>query len=126
MAWENTFAYIYTGITYDLWQTIHIFHQFLNTVLTFFSGVCLYLHKGVSRVHHYECHHFLYGCHNSSFPSNKIFERKCKELPWKISSRQGCGNPFCKKTPQKTKNKNPQKTEQKTKAHAFWESFKVR
>lgn len=38
------------------------------------DGVCLYLLKGVSRVNAYDCHHFHHGCHNSSFPSNKIFE----------------------------------------------------
>lgn len=58
---------------------------YLHPFIWIQDGVCLYLLKGVSRVNAYDCHHFRYGCHNSSFPSNKIFEH-----PACISIGNGC------------------------------------
>lgn len=38
------------------------------------DGLCLYLVKNVSKLNGYNCKNFTYGCHNSSFLSDRIFE----------------------------------------------------
>lgn len=40
------------------------------------SGYCFYLAKRVSKVNTYDCSHFSYGCHNYSYLSTRIYERK--------------------------------------------------
>uniref|UniRef100_A0A8W8JHT2 Uncharacterized protein n=1 Tax=Magallana gigas TaxID=29159 RepID=A0A8W8JHT2_MAGGI len=58
------------------------------------DGVCLYLVKRVSKVNGYNCSHFMYGCHTSSYLSNRIFEH-----PACASIGDGCflAEPSCKR-----------------------------
>lgn len=47
-------------------------------MLWFISGYCFYLVKSVSKVNTYDCSQFSYGCHNYSYLSTRIYERKTK------------------------------------------------
>lgn len=59
------------------------------------KGYCLYLIRRISKVHSYDCSHFIDGCHKSSYPSNTIFK-----YPACITIGNGCflAEPFCKRT----------------------------
>lgn len=60
------------------------------------KGYCLYLVKHESKLNTYNCSHFKYGCHNSSYLSTRIFEN-----PACMSIGYGCflAEPSCKRTP---------------------------
>lgn len=58
-------------------STSHVDHDF-KQYINLFSGYCLYLIRRISKVHSYDCSHFIDGCHKSPYRSNEIF--KCKKF----------------------------------------------
>lgn len=76
----------------------HIFTELLEFCYTepliwIQKGFCLFLVKRVSKVQSYDCSHFVDGCHNSSYASNKIFK-----YPACVTIGNGCflAESFCK------------------------------
>lgn len=53
-------------------------HTPLKICFDLLSGYCFNLVKSVSKVNTYDCSQFSYGCHNYSYLSTRIYERKTK------------------------------------------------
>lgn len=47
-------------------------------IVSFFSGLCLFLYKRHSTVDDYSCHNFTYGCPTSNYRSQEV--EKCTQL----------------------------------------------
>lgn len=52
-------------------KDVHVYFEL------FVLGYCLYLKGKGPYVHSYSCDHFVQGCHNTSYRSINIYERKC-------------------------------------------------
>uniref|UniRef100_A0A8W8J7F4 Uncharacterized protein n=1 Tax=Magallana gigas TaxID=29159 RepID=A0A8W8J7F4_MAGGI len=63
------------------------------------EGYCLYLIRRISKVHSYDCSHFIDGCHKSPYRSNEIFK-----YPACVTIGNGCflAEPSCEKYDIKT------------------------
>lgn len=57
-----------------------------------FSGSCLYLKKDDSAIYSYSCSSFQSGCHNTSFSSQDLFQRKSQKVMYlTLKQKQNCG-----------------------------------